>query len=141
MSADARANKRTNTDLVIGARVRERRLELGLSQRDLGGQVSVTFQQIQKYENGTNRISASRLLWIAAALKTSPEYFIGGVSPDDEGPAEASVWSKDAMALLTAYQRIKSPALRKNLLDLARTLSRNPDEAGKLLPVKVRKRE
>lgn len=62
-------------DRYVGARIRERRLFLGLNQANLAGKVGVKFQQMQKYETGFNRVSASRLWEIAIALRVRPEYF------------------------------------------------------------------
>src|SRR5580704_8768521 len=78
-------------DKHVGARVRMRRMSLGLSQVELGEAIDLTFQQIQKYENATNRISASRLQQLALALHVSPAWFFeGGPSGTkrDSGPSE-----------------------------------------------------
>jgi transcriptional regulator with XRE-family HTH domain len=71
-------------DTFIGARLRMRRLMLGMSQEALGEKLSLTFQQIQKYEKGTNRVSASRLYELAQALDVPVQYFFDGVSAEDE---------------------------------------------------------
>ena len=71
-------------DTYIGARLRMRRLMLGMSQEALGEKLSLTFQQIQKYEKGTNRVSASRLYELAQALDVPVRYFFDGISADDE---------------------------------------------------------
>lgn len=75
--------KEQTIDAYIGARVRLRRLMLGMSQESLGGQLSLTFQQIQKYEKGVNRISASRLYALARALSVPVNYFFEGLSNPD----------------------------------------------------------
>jgi transcriptional regulator with XRE-family HTH domain len=62
-------------DVYVGGRVRARRLELGMSQEKLGNAIGLTFQQVQKYEKGSNRIGSSRLMQIANALKVDPAYF------------------------------------------------------------------
>lgn len=69
------------SDKHVGSMVRMRRLELGLSQTKLAGGLGITFQQLQKYEKGTNRISASRLQQIASLLKVPVTFFFVGVSP------------------------------------------------------------
>lgn len=75
-------------DLRIGARVRQRRLELGVSQKALALELKLTFQQIQKYENGLNRISASTLIELARALKTPAAWFLDEIAaPLASGPA------------------------------------------------------
>ena len=66
-------------DLHVGARIRNRRLVLGMSQTELGKAVGLTFQPVQKYENATNRISASRLAEVAAILKVPAAYFFDGL--------------------------------------------------------------
>jgi transcriptional regulator with XRE-family HTH domain len=68
-------------DVYVGARLRTRRMILGMSQSELGVHLGVTFQQIQKYENGSNRISVHRLRVIARALDVSPSYFFEGIAP------------------------------------------------------------
>src|SRR5260221_13330597 len=68
------------TDVLVGRRVRIRRVELGLSQTQLGNALGVTFQQVQKYEKGTNRIGASRLHAISGVLRVSVSYFFPGVA-------------------------------------------------------------
>jgi transcriptional regulator with XRE-family HTH domain len=77
-----RSNMRTKilhpTDKNVGSRVRSRRMVLGMSQSDLGGALGVTFQQIQKYEKGTNRIGAGRLHRLAEVLKVDPAFFFEG---------------------------------------------------------------
>ena len=62
-------------DKMVGARIRQRRIELGMTQTELAEQISVRFQQVQKYENGLNRVAASRLWNIAEALRTPVSYF------------------------------------------------------------------
>ena len=79
--------KRSNTvDVYVGARLRMRRMILGMSQSEMGKLLGVTFQQIQKYENGSNRIGAHRLRLIARVLEVSPSYFFEGIiAPVSEG--------------------------------------------------------
>ena len=78
--------RKTNSELDtnIGARLRMRRLMLGMSQEALGEKLSLTFQQIQKHEKGTNRVSASRLYELAQALDVPVQYFFDGISAEDE---------------------------------------------------------
>ncbi|MBL4784474.1 MAG: helix-turn-helix transcriptional regulator [Cohaesibacteraceae bacterium] len=71
-------------DLAVGMRIRERRNHQGLSQTALADIVSVSFQQIQKYESGANRVSASRLVHIADALEVAPEFFVTGLGNSGE---------------------------------------------------------
>jgi transcriptional regulator with XRE-family HTH domain len=113
-------------DTHVAARVRSRRIQLGMSQTELGDKVGITFQQIQKYEKGLNRIGASRLLEIAGALGVRPEYFF-----DDPLAQLASqvdgmninlfyefMASSDGVALMQAFTRIKSKSLRHAIATL-----------------------
>lgn len=83
LAENPRANSRIDT--IVGARLRERRITLKISQSMLGDAVGVSFQQIQKYEKGTNRISAGRLQQIAAELKVTPAWFFEGLESDPSG--------------------------------------------------------
>jgi len=127
-------------DIHVGAKVKNRRLMLGLSQEELAKSVGVTFQQVQKYERGTNRISISRLAEIAAALKAPVESLLDGYSnylPGkkatlrgfSEGKQESlepdPMLSKDVIELVRAYQAISSPKLKKQALEILKTLSQN----------------
>jgi transcriptional regulator with XRE-family HTH domain len=118
----------TLADRLVGERVRLRRKELGLSQEKLGKAVGVTFQQIQKYENGVNRIGAGRLTQIGSFLDVPVSYFFDGLSGVCETQAEESnvlstLKAPGAMELLRAYGAIESPPLRKAVLDMARSLA------------------
>jgi transcriptional regulator with XRE-family HTH domain len=118
----------TLADRLVGERVRLRRKELGLSQDKLGKAVGVTFQQIQKYENGVNRIGAGRLTQIGAFLDVPVSYFFDGLSGVVENQTEESnvlgaLKAPGAMELLRAYGAIENPALRKAVLDMARSLA------------------
>src|SRR5690242_8724440 len=90
MSARAGAGRSgpQEVDRHVGARVRERRLALGLTQQQLAELVGTTYQQAHKYEKGVNRISAGRLQAVARALGVGPGYFFGGL--DGDGPARPS---------------------------------------------------
>ena len=73
------ARRATNVDDYVGRRVRQRRLELGQSQTELGNALGVTFQQVQKYENGANRVSSGRLYAMARHLGVTLDYFVEGL--------------------------------------------------------------
>ncbi len=118
------------TDRLVGGQLRKRRLELGLTQQSLAGAIGVTFQQIQKYERGSNRIVASRLYDLANALDVPPEYFFAGAQPDTSAGAQADDPAddtypspKETRSLINAYYEIADPALRKKLIDLVRSVS------------------
>ena len=117
------------TDVLVGARVRLRRAELGLSQTTLGEKLGVTFQQVQKYEKGTNRIGASRLLAIAGVLDVPVGYFFP--KGDEVGAGEQAqpaeildlLSVRGAIELLRDYMEISDPAARKALRVLVTALA------------------
>jgi transcriptional regulator with XRE-family HTH domain len=114
-------------DVYVGKRVRFKRKVLGLTQSDLAEKVDITFQQIQKYEKGENRISASMLYQIAQSLKTSVSFFFEGYS---ENNASESVLKDDKVSidLINSFSSIKNPELKKRLLLLISSVS----ETGEL---------
>jgi len=111
-------------DVHVGKRIRQRRWMIGMTQQQLADAVGIKFQQIQKYETGMNRVSASRLWDIAATIDVPISYFFEGLDRA-EGAAEVNedmMGSKQAMELIRAFHSIPD-AQRKRLLDLARVLS------------------
>jgi transcriptional regulator with XRE-family HTH domain len=127
--------KATNTvDKEIGSRVRMRRMLIGMSQEKLGEMLGLTFQQVQKYEKGTNRISVSRLLDIANILGVTIHYFYEGITGEKGNPpgfAEdaAPPYVSDFMnapeghQLMKAFMAIKSPKVRRSIIQLAASLA------------------
>ena len=124
-----------HVDKHVGSRVRMRRMVIGMSQEKLGGALGLTFQQVQKYEKGTNRISASRLQQIAAALSVGIDYFYAGADFDgaaagfgeSASPAyEADLMTSDGLKLLRAFHAISDPKVRRRLVDLTMSLSDGP---------------
>ncbi|MFM2130266.1 MAG: hypothetical protein RL477_1812 [Pseudomonadota bacterium] len=125
-------------DVHVGARVRLRRTLLGLSQEKLGEALGLTFQQVQKYERGVNRIGAGRLLGLAHVLDVPITFFYEGapaVPPSARRPAgfgESAAANYDAdpmsnretMELVKAYYRIGDPRKRRKVLDLIRSMGR-----------------
>jgi transcriptional regulator with XRE-family HTH domain len=117
-------------DAHVGARVKARRQMLKLSQTDLGEAVGVTFQQIQKYEKGTNRISASRLQEFAKILKVDAPYFFEGAAGEKQKFGAAGLPSyvaefvqlPEAKRLMQAFLRIEDPTVRRNLRKLVESL-------------------
>ncbi len=114
-------------DVHVGSRVRLRRTLLGMSQTQLGERLGLTFQQIQKYEWGRNRISASRLYQLTHILDVPALYFFDGL---DEG---AKAWSPDdillkreTLELVRAYYRIDDPAARKRLFAMTKIMADLP---------------
>lgn len=97
--------KTEEIDQSIGKRVRDVRKAIGMSQSDLAAELGITFQQVQKYENGKNRISVSALILICSALKCSVNDIVSTFAGDDEGNV-----SSIALKLADAQQRLKSIA-------------------------------
>jgi transcriptional regulator with XRE-family HTH domain len=114
-------------DVHVGKRVRHRRWMLGMTQQQLGDRVGIKFQQIQKYETGANRISASRLWEIADALEAPIHYFFEGIESDAggapvENPQEDLYTNREALDLVRAFYAMPDDQRRK-LFDLARVMS------------------
>ena len=111
-------------ELAIGARIRARRRELGLTQAQLAERLGVSFQQVQKYERGDNRVAASTLVGAAAALGATVAWLVGedGASNHDSEVFRALA-TPGAMDLLDAYRAIHDPRLRSALLALAREMA------------------
>ena len=118
------------TDKRVGSRVRMRRLMLDMSQTDLANAVSVTFQQIQKYEKGTNRVSASRLQQMARVLRVPISYFfddlterpVGSKRVAETPELEALLTSSGGLSLIRAFTHIKHPKLRRRIVELVEQL-------------------
>lgn len=130
------ASKKTPNpiDIHVGSRVRLRRMMLGMSQEKLGEYLGITFQQIQKYEKGTNRIGASRLQHIATCLKVPVSFFFEdapGTPDEGAGFGETKptsyvvdfLSSSEGLSLNKAFVRIREPKVRKRIVDLVRTLA------------------
>src|SRR5690349_10315866 len=119
------------TDKHVGSRVRMRRMMLSMSQEKLGDALNLTFQQVQKYEKGTNRIGASRLQQIAHFLDVPVAFFFegapdlhGGVGQNGSGSAPSPAYvsdflaTADGLALTKAFMQIKDIKLRRRIVDL-----------------------
>ena len=125
-------------DVFVGSRVRMRRLMAGLSQEKLADGLGITFQQVQKYEKGTNRIGASRLQAIADILGVHPSFFFQegddasartGAGDTTREPSEISsfVSSKEGIALNRAFLKITDPVLRKKIISLVAAVAQTPE--------------
>jgi transcriptional regulator with XRE-family HTH domain len=125
-------------DKHVGSRVRMRRMMLSMSQEKLGDALGLTFQQVQKYEKGTNRIGASRLQQISIILQVPVAFFFEGaptVGNQGEGMREAPsptyvadfLATSDGLALTKAFMRIKDPKLRRKIVDLVRSIAGEDD--------------
>jgi len=141
-SKGEREHRASPIDAHVGARVRLRRTLLGMSQEKLGDALGLTFQQVQKYERGVNRIGASRLFDLARLLDVPIGFFfddlppeMGGNSAVRSGPAyfgfsEAQVGldsyqmnKRETLELVRAYYRITDPSIRKRVFDLIKSLT------------------
>lgn len=112
-------------DHQVGKKIRERRRNLKMSQTRLGSAVDVSFQQIQKYEKGTNRVSASKLAQIAAALGVDLPYFYAGTAAGLADNSQAGfARDPEESRLIDAFSRIRDPEDRKALLRTAEQLAR-----------------
>lgn len=115
-------------DVHVGARMRSRRMQLGKSQTDVAKALGVTFQQCQKQERGSNRVSASALLKIAAILKVPPSYFFEGAPGATGGDTEADTalraftTSRDGLAIVDAWDKLK-PKMRGLFAELVHTMA------------------
>jgi transcriptional regulator with XRE-family HTH domain len=111
-------------DAHVGKRIRHRRWMVGMTQQQLADRVGIKFQQIQKYETGMNRVSASRLWDIADALSVPISFFFEGLNEDGSAVSAGGdmLADKEAMDLIRSYYAIPE-AQRRRLFDLARVLS------------------
>jgi transcriptional regulator with XRE-family HTH domain len=125
--------RRTATDVYVGEKVRTLRQARGLTQSTVGEALGLTFQQIQKYEKGLNRISASNLHALAALLHVTPEYFFEGLSQGQASslPDYTSdlVSHADAVALIAAFQRIQNVRMRKCVVAMIEELAPTKEDA------------
>jgi transcriptional regulator with XRE-family HTH domain len=120
-------------DRKVGQRVRSRRQDIGMSQERLAELLGVTFQQVQKYEKGVNRIAVSRLYDIANALEMSVcSFFDGldarGVAEDRRGYANDALATPEGAQLMALFATIKSRKLRRQVVELVKTLTEEAAE-------------
>jgi transcriptional regulator with XRE-family HTH domain len=131
-------------DITIGSRLRLRRLALGFSQDSLARSLGITFQQIQKYERGTNRIFASRLFHLARVLRVPVSFFFQGLSPtaDEAAPGSADsaatvenvqdlLGKSDTLRLIQAYNKINDPIVRRQIYALVKSVGDQDPLAGR----------
>jgi len=126
-------------DKHVGSRVRMRRMMLAMSQEKLGDALGLTFQQVQKYEKGTNRIGASRLQQISHILQVPVAFFFEGApnlqgqdGPRTDAPSPAYVSdflaTSEGLALTKAFMKIKVPKLRRRIVDLVEEIAGEDDD-------------
>jgi transcriptional regulator with XRE-family HTH domain len=135
-----KSDKPNPIDVHVGSRVRLRRTLLGMSQEKLGEAIGLTFQQVQKYERGTNRVGASRLYDLSHVLDVPVSYFfeemsagvataaearLGGALEEAPSPAfEADpMMRRETLELVRAYYRIGDPQVRRRLFDLTKAIA------------------
>ena len=127
-------------DIHVGSRIRLRRNMISMSQEKLGEALGITFQQIQKYEKGTNRVGASRLQQISKVLGVPVSFFFEDAPGDDtpkNGMAEANssayvvdfLSSSEGLQLNRAFARISDSKVRRKIIELVRTLADDPETA------------
>ena len=107
---------------MIGAKIRMRRGEIGMTQTELANAIGVTFQQVQKYEQGTNRVGGSRLAGIAKALEVPVSYFFDQSADEMEVAQGSLLHTRGAVSLLKAYAAIKDQRQRQAMVNLARAM-------------------
>jgi transcriptional regulator with XRE-family HTH domain len=127
------AKPRNPIDVYVGGRVRMRRIEVEMSQQILAGHLDLTFQQIQKYEKGSNRIGASRLQQIGKSLKVPAAYFFEGAPGGWESAGAGGdptpnrflkiLGTRDGQCLVEAFSSISDVKLRRSLVDLLQRLA------------------
>ena len=136
-----REHRPSPIDAHVGSRVRLRRTLLGMSQEKLGEALGLTFQQVQKYERGVNRIGASRLFDLARVLDVPISFFFDdmpdavsgnqparrsyGFAESQEGFEDDTLHRRETLELVRAYYRITDPAVRKRVFDLIKSLAPN----------------
>ena len=152
-----KSDKPNPIDVQVGSRVRLRRNMLGLSQEKLGEAIGLTFQQVQKYERGANRIGASRLHELSRVLDVPVDFFFDDMDPVRapaipggfaEPPAEAfdsdPLRRRETVELIDAYFTIEDATVRRRLFDLAKALAaegEHPPEPGQERPPRRRRRQ
>lgn len=131
MSEETEGRRPNPVDLHVGGRVRMRRKLLGVSQEQLADSLGLTFQQVQKYERGANRVSASKLYEIAKSLQSSVAYFFEGLADTtNEGVAEGGepfvhdfLMTSEGLELAALFPRISRSKVRRRILELVRSMA------------------
>ncbi|UDF29349.1 UNVERIFIED_ORG: helix-turn-helix domain-containing protein [Roseateles sp. XES5] len=119
------AKKPAAADVQVGNNIRQQRLRRSVSQEALAAKIGVTFQQVQKYERGTNRVSASRLVEIAAVFGVTVDTLFAGTAAEADPNAEpAFAMSKEAISLANDFEAIGDPNVRLSIRGLVRSLCR-----------------
>lgn len=132
-------------DVHVGARLKMRRMIVGMSQERLGENLGLTFQQVQKYEKGSNRIGASRLYEISKVLETPVSYFYEGYAPANHASGASTLGgleeepsanfvvdflsTTEGLQLNKAFMRVRDPRVRRKIVELVRALAGEDDRA------------
>src|SRR5437764_15110609 len=138
MAMKSKTKSTTSHDIEIGQRIRARRMAKDMSQTELGNLLGVTFQQVQKYEKGVNRVGAGRLSRIADVLNVPVSFFFSGdMNPapaDSAGTGLSFLETAGAVRLVRAYSTIEDPQIRRALVDLSEEIAgsrgREPGRRG-----------
>jgi len=124
-------------DVHVGGRIRTRRLLIGMNQEALAQALGLTFQQVQKYEGGANRVSASRLSQIAEILGVPIAYFFLGLETDPAGSSDIRdplirerMQRPETIELIRAYYAVTDPEVRRQFLSMVRTVAQASDETA-----------
>ncbi|SEQ09856.1 Transcriptional regulator, contains XRE-family HTH domain [Faunimonas pinastri] len=127
------ARQPNSVDAYVGSRIRARRRVLDLTQEAIGDKVGVTFQQIQKYETGTNRVGASRLAQLAQVMDVPISYFFPDAEEGAAAEALDALPADDMASLCRAFSSIDDPSLRREILSFVETLSasRQSQDSGR----------
>ena len=118
-------------DKYVGGQLRLRRAQIGMTQSDLGSKLGLSFQAVQKYETGENRISASRLYQLSRVLDVSMGYFfegLDGAGQADDETVNSDLSRKEAAMVLGSYYRISDPRLRSACLLIMGRMADRPDD-------------
>ena len=127
--AAKRSLAQANTvDTYVGQRIRDKRNERGMSQTEVANALGVTFQQVQKYERGTNRVGASRLFDLSRILSVPVQYFFEGLNNqptpiEKEDDNVIHLMKPDTVELVEAYYKVENPQVRRLILSTIRSIS------------------
>ena len=130
MDTKSKAKSTTSHDVEVGQRIRARRMAKGMSQTELGTMLGVTFQQVQKYEKGVNRVGAGRLVRVAEALDVPVSFFFGATDSGSEDTRTILGFldTSYSLRLLRAFSRIKQTEVQRAVVDLVESIA--PDKAA-----------
>jgi transcriptional regulator with XRE-family HTH domain len=125
MNTKSKAKSTTSHDVEVGQRIRARRMAKGMSQTELGNLLGVTFQQVQKYEKGVNRVGAGRLVRVAEALDVSVSFFFGGTDVGGQDTREILGFldTSYSLRLLRAFSRIPHGEVQRAIVDLVESIA------------------